>query len=646
MGNFSSLINGPGDDSGKLLSSRRPNTSITYPSPFFDVGNTYLPRNIKALFQWCRYYYYTNPVVHRACNRLSRFPITEFIFETDDQDLKQAWENLFREARARQFAMDIGLDLLVYGNAFCSIYYPILRMLHCPECQDEQDVKSTKAEFKNYHYRGKCRKCGHHVTFKVKDTKIKDTSRVNLLHWAPENMDIDYNDITASRLYTYNISKNLKRMIRKGRRPIVDDLEMDVIRHVKEKKSLRVHPKNIYHLRSSVLAATNMAWGFPDILACLKTLFLQQIYLKARETAAYQHIIPLWILFPQANADITPFESLDMSKWRDRVETEIGKWKRDPNYISVMPIPLGFQFIGADFQNMQVIDDIEHLDRKVLAGMGTPEEFIYGGVSWSATSISARMLENDLYNYVVEIEGLFNDFIIPRLAEYTGLDKITIRFKPIKMVDDVQQKGMRLDLAHQGRISWETILEELGYDWDVESEKIRDEQEVLAEITGKLESESAKQRQSLDLDNMRHQMRLQIIQPAIQQEEVMEAERKYGTEDINTLPFLDAHAYSRVFKMDEGGTAQRQNEEMAWKMMPFNPPEIADTIAAYISGESDDSKRTGMMNDLQQKSPSLYQMVMEQMNGRPAKGRRSESTAVDMRPNPEQKPPRRTTRSV
>ena len=32
----------------------------TYPNPFFDLANNFIPTNIKTLFKFCKSFYYTN----------------------------------------------------------------------------------------------------------------------------------------------------------------------------------------------------------------------------------------------------------------------------------------------------------------------------------------------------------------------------------------------------------------------------------------------------------------------------------------------------------------------------------------------------------------------------------------------------------
>ena len=62
---------------------------ITYPSPFFDISSTYLPRTIKSLYQWCKFYFWTNPLINAICSKLAEYPITDIILESRDPNVKK-----------------------------------------------------------------------------------------------------------------------------------------------------------------------------------------------------------------------------------------------------------------------------------------------------------------------------------------------------------------------------------------------------------------------------------------------------------------------------------------------------------------------------------------------------------------------------
>ena len=55
--------------------------AVRYPSPFFDLGQQYVPTSVRELFRWCSFYFYNSSLVGAAIRKISRYPITDPIFE-------------------------------------------------------------------------------------------------------------------------------------------------------------------------------------------------------------------------------------------------------------------------------------------------------------------------------------------------------------------------------------------------------------------------------------------------------------------------------------------------------------------------------------------------------------------------------------
>jgi hypothetical protein len=68
-------------------------SGVRYPSPFFDIGHTYLPPSVKALLRWCRYYYLVNPLINTTIHKMSEYPITEIVIDEKNRAVKEKWKN-------------------------------------------------------------------------------------------------------------------------------------------------------------------------------------------------------------------------------------------------------------------------------------------------------------------------------------------------------------------------------------------------------------------------------------------------------------------------------------------------------------------------------------------------------------------------
>jgi len=42
-----------------------------YPSPFFDIAQTYMPPTVKELFRWCQYFFYKDPMIGAVVTKIA-----------------------------------------------------------------------------------------------------------------------------------------------------------------------------------------------------------------------------------------------------------------------------------------------------------------------------------------------------------------------------------------------------------------------------------------------------------------------------------------------------------------------------------------------------------------------------------------------
>lgn len=358
---------------------------MAYPSPFFDVAHTYLPDTIKQMFRWCRYYTLTNPLIAAVVNKMAEYPITDILIETDSEGTKKLWTNFFEDVlQLRAFLVDIGLFYGCYGNAIVSINYPFRKFLVCRGCGKFILAEKADFKFRNLKFFLKC-ECGRHSEADVKDIPVKSPREIKLILWNPEDISIKYNDITGKATYYYSIPNALRNDITIGKRDTVTQTPQIFIDAVKSQKSVILNPDNIFHFRRpSILAGPkDKAWGIPLVLPVLKDVFYLQVLKKAQEAIALERMLPLTVLFPQPGSGSSdPYASISLTKWRDHVGLEVQRWRQDKNYIPIMPLPIGSQNIGGDGRALLLSQEIRVWSEHIVAGMGVPQEFIFGGLQY------------------------------------------------------------------------------------------------------------------------------------------------------------------------------------------------------------------------------------------------------------------------
>jgi hypothetical protein len=94
-----------------------------------------------------------------------------------------------------------------------------------------------------------------------------------------------------------------------------------------------------------------------------------------------------------------------------------------------------------------------------------------GGLIWSGSSITLRMLENDFIQNRSQLLDLVS-WLKQKLRIWMSLpDCKQIRFADFRMADDIQKNQQLIGLNSQGKVSDQTLLTELGYDYDQEVKK-------------------------------------------------------------------------------------------------------------------------------------------------------------------------------
>jgi hypothetical protein len=448
-----------------------PGGTMRYPSPFFDIGHTYLPTSVSQMFRWCRYYFLTNPLINAVVYKMAEYPITPLIFDEENTQLREHWENVSENVlKIRPFEIEVGLDYFCYGNGFVSIHFPFRKYLTCPQCKKETLIQKADYKFRNTQYYMNCEGCHTTVEAKVKDVNYKDVRGIRLLRWNPENVRIEHNELTGETDYFFDIPTVTKNDILMGKRHIVETIPDVFVEAIRSQRQVKFTHDNVFHLKRPTIAQKDMGWGMPIILPVLKDAFYLQILRKAQEAIAHQHIVPLRILFPQGgDAQSSPYSMTDLGMWRKRIEVEISKWRSDPNYIPIMPLPLGNEVIGGEGKALMLHQEMRSWSEQIVAGMHVPIEFVFGGLQYSGSNVSMRMLENQFLGYRTSLIIMVRDFILGRVADYMEWKRPKCHFGRFKMADDLQRTALVFQLNQAMKVSDTTLLAEL--DFDVEQEE-------------------------------------------------------------------------------------------------------------------------------------------------------------------------------
>jgi len=157
---------------------------------------------------------------------------------------------------------------------------------------------------------------------------------------------------------------------------------------------------------------------------------------------------------------------INLGKWRSQVETQVGRWRQDPNHIGIFPIPMGLQQLGGQAKMLNATPEMKFLEESIINSFGVPIEFIKGGSTWTSSSVSLRIVENHFLQYREQLAEFLNFFVIPKIKGFLKYPPVKIRFQKFKMSDDAQHKEFLLMLSQTGKLADEYILTESGIDYE------------------------------------------------------------------------------------------------------------------------------------------------------------------------------------
>ena len=582
-----------------------------YPSPFLNLSDTQIPSTTIELFRWCKYFYTFDPLINGAINALASFPITEVYLEdkndketTGDSDTLKIYKKvLFDKLDIYKTLIEIGIDYYLYGNCFVF-------------AQMGKNAQTGEAEWKT------------------------------IVRLDPSKMIIDHNPATNEKKYKWQVPYKIRDIIKRQAPKDEYDKIPDIIKEaVRKNQTLVINPENIYHFsRATDSLGESNVWGVPVVANVIKLLMYRNTLRQAQEAIAREHIVPMRVFYLDNTNSYNV--NANWSNVADNLAVQLQRSVRDPNYKVVSPVPVNVINVGGEGRALLLTAEIQQIQEEILAGMNVPREFIFGGMSYSGSSISLKILENNFITYRLLITDFLENFLIKGMAKARGEWRtsddddslITVKLMDMKMQDDVQQKQLIIQLNSAGKCTDEYMWQVLGLD----VEKIREglEKEALEAI--ELKYKTQQKEMELQIEQMEMQTKVQIAQ--MQQQVLLQKAQMEMQQQLGMNP-TDEGGNPMPSQGEQGAeqTQQQQNTQQE-----ENKPTEANT--GDTNGVSDEEVEqfarrlikvpTKQREEALAKLPQSLQTRVRKILSSVENEEKSKES-VDMRPMPKQRPPRR-----
>ena len=504
----------------------------TYPDPFFDLSNRRMPKSMTELYDWCIYYYLATPLIPAVINKLSTYPITDTIVESRNATSKKKWEKLLNQILNVKYKMfENNLDYFLLGRNITSIYIPFKRILVCKECKHETPmngadwrVKFSKKKRKKNQKRVKgdllpdftffCDVCQSIVPCDLKDNPSPDFSRVNIIRYSPRNIKRIKDPISGECKYLWEIPPRYIKIIKDGRHAsFIENCPKEILEGINSDHRVMLSSDNVYEMARPGTTGEINESGTPLVIHALKWTYYLSVLQSAQEAIAHEKIVPFDILFPAPGgaSSKTPGLTVSMKKFRQELEQGLADKRKDPGSKLIMPNAVGSIRLGGDARALMLAAEIDWVSKQIITSMGVPMEFVYGGLTWTGSSITLRMLENSMIGLRDNSE-LWLQWIVDKIASQFKLEAPKVRLSELKMADDVQRQQILMSLEAAEKIASSTLLDEMGFDFNDEADKILNEADTKAKLIINAAVTSAKAQGTAAIVQNNFMMRSQLIQ--------------------------------------------------------------------------------------------------------------------------------------
>jgi hypothetical protein len=541
---------------------------------------------------------------------MARYPVTHVIVTGDTGENNSFWAtHLNEDVGIQNELVQNGKDYYTFGNCIVSIVPPFKRYLLCPKCstykrhcinEDNSDER-VDWKFHNFDFISKCKNkdCKYHGKMEVKDellTGVEFANNVKVQRWPIQNIKVRDLGIAGKKRIYYKLEDKYRKPILSGDKFVVANVPYTFILACKQNKNaaiIELPSELTFHYKYETI--TEPEWeglSKPFFFSAWKDIFMSFVLRKAQECIASDHLIPNRFIFPTATpGGLDPLSKIDGSAWVATVTNQLKRQQNDPNEIGVVPFPVGYQALGGQGKAMSLREEIELQDRRILTQMGIPPELIYGGMTWSGSNISLRMLEN-LFIYYIGKQNQFIKFYTAYVARVSGLKPPTkTMLSPFKMADDIQQMNSLAALGAQGRLSETTALSQVGNGINLANEADQAEK---------------------DADSIKRLLRArQMIQTEI------------GNE-INKVNNLENIALQGAAALATNQTQQAAGSQLVNGITSSTTQGIVN----QLNRVSNPGERRSLLMELQAKDPAKYNEIVSSLNG------------VSSNPLPEAKPPK------
>ena len=496
--------------------------------------------NMRQLMDFGEFLWKFDPTYQQATRRVVSYFLTKLDFfdpssggKIKDEDINSYKEFFETRLKIKEFLMDCCLNFCVYGNLMLSMFPPIERWCQCPKCKIIHPasviLSPENPEFKfKYHPKGvrfeaTCQQCNTRGDWHVFSKKADFRENVKIQIWNPKEFLLHYDPFTNQSTYTWIISSWIKARVQDGDIKLLQSMPMTLLQAIGEDKPYRFNEGTILHLREpSPVGIRTGGWGVPPSVYSYGLSRQSFALRKMNETLASDYMIPVRVISPAQGPKPQDHEimdigsTVDMFDWNTHVRNMWARQRRDPASIHTMPFPVEYQVLGGEGKDLVPGEILIQAEDMQLNAMGYPVQMYRGDLTIQAAPMAARLFEAH-WQHIPNTCNAILEWITSKATPELGWKACGVRLEPPKIVDNMDQLMLLMQLYQGGDVAKSTLLRKLELDKTEETRKQMDEAAMEAKLEAEYQQDIDKYVSgSTALQQAVEQMRM-AMNPAAQQ---------------------------------------------------------------------------------------------------------------------------------
>ncbi len=477
--------------------------TLKFPAPWEDyVSKKRVPITLPQALAWCEHVACSNQLLYACLKRLVSYFVSDIEVEgVDYKERENIKDFLYNTLYIDTHLTATGLDYIIYGNSFTSLFKSIERSVICPKCAFSTNLLQYTEVYPEANLRYdpkngfqlKCNRCGYTGTWKVVDRVAQNKADISFIRWNPHDMYIVSEPFSGTATYYWRVSPEHKASVLKNIPLHLSKFPQGVLECCHTGADYRFDKDSILHLSEPAPAGFRMqGWGLSPLLASFRQIWYIEVLRTANQAMAQDYIVPIRLIAPDIRSTSPelgdPMLTLPSAGINAQLQDFIRQWRHDPTSWLSLPFPVRYQLLGGEANRLIPYQLIDQAMVDLVAGLGIPLEFYKQNLTITSTPIALRVFEG-VWGSLTKVYNRVLRWVAAGLSSHLGTDSFQLRMAKPSHVDDINRQMAKLQLALSGAVSMTTGLKSIGLDAREEVQMQLEEEKEKAEKMQQLQQE-------------------------------------------------------------------------------------------------------------------------------------------------------------